>query len=332
MTTSSHREDPASMPRANTPRTAGGSLPFIAPALISAKGVLYQADCLTILPGIESNSVDCVFADPPFNLGKDYGSRNAADRMSDQEYWAWTARWILECTRILKPGGSLFIYHLPRWLVRIGGFLDSMDNMQFRNWIAIKMKNSFPVKNRLHPAHYGLLYYVKPGRKSKFHVLRMPSPVCRHCGKLIRDYGGYQKKYKTVAGNSKVPLIRLADVWDDTGPNIHRKSRPKAVNELPLSIPERAIQMSTNRGDIVFDPFAGGGSTLHAAEKNGRYWLGCEIGTTTYARDRLMGQAQASERTTAPRKITGVLRVPLHAASSPRKRFRPARPTRRRRP
>ncbi len=276
--------------------TAEPSISIGVPALFTVRGALYQADCLTMMSRIKSESLDCIFADPPFNLGKDYGSRKAQDQLSEEEYWEWTVHWVSEYIRVLKPGGSLFIYHLPKWLIQIGNLLNSMENMQFRHWIAIKMKNGFPIKNRLHPAHYGLLYYVKTGKNFKFHIVREPSPVCRHCGELIRDYGGYRKKYKTVAGNSKVPLIRLADVWDDLSPNIHRKSRPKAINELPLSIPERAIKMSTNRGDIVFDPFVGGGSTLHAAEKNERYWVGCEIGTTEYAADRLLSDAKAVSR------------------------------------
>ncbi len=272
--------------------------------LATDKGALYQGDCLVLLGEMGSNSIDCIFADPPFNLGKSYGSRSIADRLPNAEYLEWTRHWLSECVRVLKPGGSLFVYHIPKRLVAISSYLNTLENMEFRHWIAIKMKNSFPIRGRLHPAHYGLLYYTKQGGKPKFHIIRTPSPVCRHCGKLIRDYGGYRKKYKT--NDQNIPLVQLADIWDDVSPNIHRKSRPKAINELPSTIPERAILISTNKGDIVFDPFAGGGGTLSAAELNGRYWLGSELGATAHASRRILREAKSPRRSELPSKIKKV--------------------------
>jgi len=193
-------------------------------------GGLYRADCMVFFDSIDDSTVDCIFADPPFNLGKDYGSSLVFDKMPAMEYLEWTQSWISQCVRILKPGGSLFIYHIPKWLISICSYLNSSENMEFRHWIAIKMKNGFPIKNRLHPAHYGLLYYVKNGKRFKFNVVRYPSPVCRHCGELIRDYGGYRKKYRT--NGESIPLIQIADVWDDVNPNIHNKNCPSQNSEV----------------------------------------------------------------------------------------------------
>jgi len=274
--------------------------------LATEMGALYRADCQALLTSIKDNSVDCIFADPPFNLGKNYGSRTVIDRMPELEYLEWTQRWISQCVRILKPGGSLFIYNIPKWLIFISSYLSSSENMEFRHWIAIKMKNGFPIKNRLHPVHYGLLYYVKRGKMLKFHVIRYPSPVCRHCGELIRDYGGYLKKYRT--NENCIPLIQIADVWDDVNPNIHNKNRPKSINELPSTIPERVIRMATNKGDIVLDPFAGGGSTLSMAESNGRYWIGCELGTTVHAQNRVLKEAKATKNPLPPQRIQKIFK------------------------
>ena len=273
-------------------------------SLSTNKGTLFEGDCLALLSKIKPNSIDCIFADPPFNLGKDYGSRKVGDQLAEKEYIDWTHSWLSECVRVLKPGGSLFVYHIPKWLINISNYLATLEEMEFRHWIAIRMKNGFPIRGRLHPAHYGLLYYVKKGRKNKFHVVRTPSPTCRHCGELIRDYGGYRKKYRTNKQN--IPLIQIADVWDDISPNIHRKGRPKAVNELPSAIPERAILISTNKGDIVFDPFAGGGISLITAELNERYWLGSELGTTSYAPTRILKETKSMQQTAFPAKIKSV--------------------------
>lgn len=277
-----------------------------APLLILAtnKGALYQGDCLQLFRQIKSNSIDCIFADPPFNLGKTYDPK-ISDRLPEIEYLEWTQRWLDESVRTLKPGGSLFIYHMPKWLLAIGSYLSKMDCIEFRNWIAIKMKNGFPIKNRLHPAHYGLVYYTKSGKQHKFHTVRTASPTCRHCRELIRDYGGYRKKYPTNEQN--IPLIRLADYWDDVSPNIHKKSRPHMVNELPSIIPERAILMSTNRGDVILDPFAGGAASLCVSQLNNRYWLGCELGDTSNACDRVLSETNATRRSEPPTKLKKLL-------------------------
>jgi site-specific DNA-methyltransferase (adenine-specific) len=276
--------------------------------LATDRGALYKGDCLALLSAVDANTIDCIFADPPFNLGKSYGSDTITDQLPDEAYLKWTRQWLDECIRVLKLGGSLFVYHIPRRLIQIASYLDSFGNMEFRDWIAVKMKNGFPIKNRLHPAHYGLLYYTKRGNKPRFHVIRIPSPVCRHCGGLIRDYGGYRKKYKTLKGNKNVPLIQLDDIWDDTTPNIHRKSRPKGINELPLTVSERAILISTNRGDILLDPFAGGGSTLYAAQTQGRYWIGSELGTTRYAVKKLSGAPLVVVQSTLPERLQRIFR------------------------
>lgn len=76
-------------------------------------GKLYNADCLKVLATIEGESVDTVFADPPFNLKKVY-DEGINDSLSTTQYIEWCYKWIEECIRILKPGGSLFIYNIPK--------------------------------------------------------------------------------------------------------------------------------------------------------------------------------------------------------------------------
>lgn len=274
--------------------------------LATSRGALYRADCLDLLAATKDKSVDCIFADPPFNLGKHYGSQSVSDEKPKIDYAHWTRRWVSESVRVLKPGGSLFIYHIPKALIDIASYLNNFDEMEFRNWIAIKMKNGFPFRNRLHAAHYGMLYYVKRGRRAKFRVLRDPTPTCRHCDGLLRDYGGYIDKYRT--NGDDVPLIRLADVWDDVNPKIHHKNRPKNINELPPVIPKRVILMATRKDDILLDLFVGGGSSLSVAEQEGRYWVGCEIGSTAHARRRILKESSARKRVNVPAKINRLFR------------------------
>ena len=79
----------------------------ITPYFQTNRGVLFSGDCLKILPEIESESVDTVFADPPFNIGKTYGAKYN-DNIPDDRYLAWCRDWIQESVRTLKPGGAFF--------------------------------------------------------------------------------------------------------------------------------------------------------------------------------------------------------------------------------
>ena len=150
----------------------------------SQMGMLFQGDLIDLLPFIRSESVNTVFADPPFNLSKKYGKR-VNDNRSDEEYVSWCREWLDHCIRILKPGGSIFIYNLPKWNIILGNYLTE-SGLTFRHWIAVNIKLSLPIPGRLYPSHYSLLYYTK-GKPDTFKKIRTPIETCRHCGKELKD-------------------------------------------------------------------------------------------------------------------------------------------------
>ncbi len=245
-------------------------------------GDLYEADCRQVLPYIQSGIVDTVFADPPFNLKKKYG-RKVSDDMTDADYLAWCKGWLKECLRALKDGGSLFLYNLPKWNVLLGTFLYE-EGMDFRHWIAVEHKSSYPITGRLYPAHYSLLYYSK-GKPARFHRIRTPIETCRHCGGEIRDYGGHRHAMNPNG-------VNLKDVWTDIPPVRHRrfKSDKRPANALSTKILERVIEMSTDPGDLVLDPFGGSGTTYAVCESRHRHWIGIEIEDTQAIIERLQGE------------------------------------------
>lgn len=244
---------------------------------VNPHGMLFHCDCFNLLRSLKDNTIDLVFTDPPFNLGKDYDTSRFHDRKKPQEYEAWCHTWLLELIRVLRSGGTLAIYQRPKWFIELGAWLSKNPDIKYRSLISLKMKSGFPIKGRLHPANYGILYYIKQGRKFAFNVVRHKPPVCRHCGKMIRDYGGYRKKYKKFEDEDGIPWIQISDFWEDTRPARQDKSRKLQINELPVHIPERIILMSSNPGDVVLDIFGGGGSTYHAAQLHERFWIGCDI-------------------------------------------------------
>lgn len=232
-------------------------------------GKLYKADCLEVMESIESESVDLIFADPPFNLNKAYES-GIDDYISEEEYIQWTERWIMECIRILAPGGAIFVYNLPYWNTHTSNILNKYLN--FRHWIGVSMKGLMPIQGKLQPEHYSLLYYIKGERPKTFNKQRIPMQTCRHCGGEIRDYGG-KKKNLDPSG------LSISDIFMDINPVRHKKYKNREANELPLKLLHRIISLASNEGDTVFDPFGGSGTTYVVSEYLKRNWIGSEIGS-----------------------------------------------------
>lgn len=247
------------------------------PYLETALGILYQGDCLEVMRALPDRSVDCVFADPPFNLAKDYGG-GVDDDLDGADYLTWSQRWIDEAVRLLKDGGAFFLYNLPRWNVHLAAHLDRF--LAFRHWIAVDIKFSLPIPGRLYPSHYALLYFVKGARPARFDPPRLPLAACRHCGGELRDYGGYKDKMNPLG-------VNLTDVWYDIPPVRHRRYKNRRANELPLKMLDRVLDIATAEGDVILDPFGGSGTTFAAAELRGRRWIGIEKGDCAPIGERL---------------------------------------------
>lgn len=248
-------------------------------------GTLYNEDSLKLMKTFKSESFDLIFADPPFNLNKEYESE-INDSIDKDKYLKWTYKWLEECIRLLKPGGSIFVWNLPKWNIYIANYLGRFLN--FRNWIAVDMKYGLPIKNRLYPAHYSLLYFIKGPRPNTFNNERIPLDVCNTCGHELKDYGGYKNKINPKG-------VNLSDVWHDIYPVRHKKYKNRKSNELPIKLLDRIISISTQEGDIIFDPFGGSGTTYVVAEILHRKWVGSEIGPVDQIIDRLSDTKSETE-------------------------------------
>lgn len=260
----------------------------VQPTYVTARGALFDGDCLAVLPHVQSESVDTVFADPPFNLDKKYGAKSK-DNLPEQQYVAWCRAWLDECMRVLKPGGSLFVYNLPRWNIVLGAYLIE-QGMTFRHDITVEVKSTMPIAGRLYPAHYSLLYFSK-GKPKTFRKIRTPIEACRHCGGDIKDYGGHRHAMNPNG-------VNLKDVWTDIPPVRHSKFQVKgrAANALSTKLLDRVIEMSTQEGDLVLDPFGGSGTTYAVCEKRNRRWIGIELDFAPEIAQRLSADDTAHHR------------------------------------
>lgn len=242
-------------------------------------GQLYHGDCLDLMRQLDSGSVDLIFADPPFNLGKLYGA-HYNDAVAESRYKEWTEEWIKEGARLLSPGSAFFLYNIPKWNMHNGAYMQSIG-LDFRHWITIDIKFGLPIQGKLYPSHYSLLYFTK-GKPRSFTRPRVPIQVCRHCGGDVKDYGGHRNKLHPDG-------LNLTDVWSDIPPVRHRGTKNREANELSEKLLERVLDIASDPGDMVFDPFGGSGTTYAVAERQHRQWIGVELGDVTPISNRLQG-------------------------------------------
>jgi site-specific DNA-methyltransferase (adenine-specific) len=223
--------------------------------LNTRSGDIVHADALAALKALADDSIDLAFLDPPFNLGKTYGADGkSGDLLSDAEYQRYISDVLIEVVRTLKPGGALYLYHIPKWAMVFAGQLNQV--LSFRHWIAVSMKNGFVRGTGLYPAHYALLYFTK-GTPAVANRPKIEPATCPHCDEYIKDYGGYATHI--------VNGVNLSDVWDDLSPVRHSKYKNRVANELPMKLASRVMAISGRSGTVLLDPFAGTGTSILAA-------------------------------------------------------------------
>lgn len=244
-----------------------------------------KGDCLKVMNNIPDNSVDMTFADPPFNLKKRYNGYR--DDKEFDSYLNWCKEWIYEMVRITKPTGSIFVHNIPKWLTYYANFLNEIA--YFKHWIAWDAPTA-PMGKSLQPGHYGILYYAKDTEKNKFYEIRYSHKRCRKCGYLLKDYGG-----KKAGLHPFGPLV--SDVWTDIHRIKHNKYRDEHPCQLPIQLLERLILMSTDENDIVLDPFVGTGTTVIAAKRLGRKFIGIDVDEkyVNITKNKLSAESQNSK-------------------------------------
>jgi site-specific DNA-methyltransferase (adenine-specific) len=215
---------------------------------------------------------DLAFADPPYNLEKDYGEY--ADLQSDQRYLAWCEDWLKLMCEVLRPGGALIILNLPKWCIHHAAFLNELDDMIFRHWIVWDALSE--PAGKIMPAHYALLYYTKKGGSITFNS---PSPKDSDAlGPIDAPYyclrSNCIKKRKIKGDDDK---IDLTEIWWDIHRIKHKRDRDLHPCQLPIKLIERIIKLTTNPDDIVVDPFCGAGTTAIASKMFKRHFITTDI-------------------------------------------------------
>jgi len=223
--------------------------------------VIHVGDCCEVLAKLPRESVDLVVADPPYNIGIDYGQGKKADRRSD--YWEWCRKWICLCNRVLKPHGSIWIISGQEHGAEIDLSLQ-LEGLTVRNRITWHETFGVYCHNKFGRTSRPVFYAVKDSKHFTFNKQAVTVPSAR------------QEKYgdRRAAPGGKL----MGDVWQINRVCGTFKERIRGVpTQLPSELVRRIIGVSSNPGDTVLDPFAGSGTTPVVANEMGREAIGIEL-------------------------------------------------------
>src|SRR5438876_316130 len=123
---------------------------------------LICGDATEVMARLPSGSVDLLIADPPYNLGKDYG--NNRDLKEWDDYVLFTKAWLGEAVRVLKPTGCLYVFMGVRFISRMFLILEDDLKLNFNGWITWHYTQGMGRKNGFSPRHEDILFFTKSSR------------------------------------------------------------------------------------------------------------------------------------------------------------------------
>lgn len=239
-------------------------------------GKLFLGDSLEWLASLESETVDLVFADPPYNIKK----ADWDDFDSHDEYIRWSTQWIKEAARVLKKDGTLFVCNFSEILADMK--VAAMPFFKGCRWLVWHYKNKANLGNDWGRSHESIIHF----RKSKSFQLNIDN--------VRIPYGAHTLKYPAhpQAETSQYGGNDPGKERDDWTPH-PKGAKPKDVLDIPTTCngmnektrhptqkPEelirRLVLSASNSGDLVIDPFSGSGTTPVVCEQLGRNWMSCD--------------------------------------------------------
>jgi site-specific DNA-methyltransferase (adenine-specific) len=245
------------------------------PTYSRKNGLLFTGNTLHWLKLLEKNTIDLIFADPPYNIQK--ASWDKFD--SQEQYISWSMDWIREAARILKPDGTLYICGFSEILADLK--YPAMRFFAECKWLIWYYRNKANLGKDWGRSHESILHL----RKSKQFTMNTDDirvPYSEHTLKYpehpqaeTSQYGNGKKDKQLwkphPMGAKPKDVIEIPTTCNGMG------EKTEHPTQKPEELLRKIILASSNPGDIVLDPFSGSGTTLVVSEQLGRKWIGCEM-------------------------------------------------------
>lgn len=235
----------------------------------SDDSVVVRGDSLEVMNAMPASSVDLIFADPPYNIGKDFGN-NTDSWQNVHDYIQWCKSWIDECMRLLKPNGTMYFMtatqHMP--------YLDIYVSEQY--YVISRIIWTYDSSGVQSKKKFGSLYepiLMISHNASSRTVFNAQDIMVEAKTGAKRKLIDYRKTPPQPYNTKKVP----GNVWNFNRVRYRMDEYENHPTQKPESLLERIILASSNPGDIVFDPFSGSFTTGAVAVKHGRRSIGIEL-------------------------------------------------------
>ena len=213
-------------------------------------------DALELFKELDDGSFDLIIADPPYNLGKNYG--NNFDLRDFDDYLAFSREWLFHARRVLKSTGSLYVFMGVRFISHLYTILERELSFNFNSWIVWHYTQGMGKTRGFSPRHDDILLFTKTGNFTfNLDPVRVP-----------------QKYYRS---RNNMRGANPGDVWEFSHVHYCNLGRQKHPTQKPEALVERMVSASSNEGDSVLDPFAGSGTTLRVCQQLNRLCTGFEI-------------------------------------------------------
>lgn len=238
-------------------------------------GEIWIGDATIWLSSLESDSVDLVFADPPYNIKK----AEWDTFQSQEQYVQWSLQWIEQAARVLKPDGTLYICGFSEILADIK--LPALRYFEGCRWLVWHYKNKANLGSDWGRSHESILHFRK-SRKFTFNVDDVRIPYGNHTLKYpdhpqaeTSQYGrGNDDKNRLWRPHPKGAKPRDVIEIPTTCNGMHEKT--PHPTQKPEELLRKLVLASSNVGDLIVDPFLGSGTTAVVAEQLRRKWKGCD--------------------------------------------------------
>lgn len=232
------------------------------------KHKIIYADALEALKTLPDNSVDLIFADPPYNIGKNFNGK-IEKWDTEESYLEWCYEWLDLCIQKLKPNGSFYV----------------MTATQFMPYFDIHLRKKLTILSRIvwsydssgvqAKKYYGsmyepILFCVKDKNNYTFNTNDILVEAKTGAKRKLIDY---RKAVPTVYNSEKVP----GNVWEFSRVRYRMDEYENHPTQKPITLLERIIKASSNEGDLVLDPFSGTFTTCFVAKELNRNSIGIEL-------------------------------------------------------
>lgn len=233
------------------------------------ENTLVLGECLDILKDIKSETIDLIFVDPPYNLGKDFG--NNKDKWSSaEEYVEWCKKWIDECFRVLKNEGTIYLMTATQFMPYLDIYVSEKYNVLSR--IIWSYDSSGVQSKKIYGSLYEPILMANKNKKNKYTFNKEDILVEAKTG-AKRNLINYRKTPPQPYSSQKVP----GNVWEFSRVRYLMEEYENHPTQKPEKLLERIILASSNKGEVILDPFSGSFTTCSVAKKLGRKSIGIEI-------------------------------------------------------